>query len=233
VTSPLPPRPTALLWDNDGVLVDTEGLYFQATRDVLATVGVALDEPLYLQLFLREGRGAFHLARERGLDEAQIAALRAARDARYVELLAAGSRLIAGADAAVAALAQRYRMAIVTSAVRDHFELIHRSTGLLPHFEFVLTHGDYARAKPDPAPYLAALARLGLPAEACLVIEDSERGLRAACAAGIRCWVVPSPLASGGSFAAAERVFDSLAALAAALHDETDDAAALRGAQRA
>lgn len=226
MTAPLPPRPTALLWDNDGVLVDTEGLYFQATREVLATVGVELDEPLYLQLFLREGRGAFHLARERGLDEAQnearIAALRAARDARYAELLAAGSRLIAGAEAAVAALARRYRMAIVTSSERDHFELIHRSTGLLPHFEFVLAHGDYARAKPAPDPYLAALARLGLPAEACLVIEDSERGLRAACAAGIRCWVVPSHLASGGSFAAAERMFDSLTALAAALDASAD-----------
>jgi len=58
-------RPTALLWDNDGVLVDTEGLYFQATREVLATVGVELDEALYLQLFLREGRGAFHPARDR------------------------------------------------------------------------------------------------------------------------------------------------------------------------
>jgi len=50
----VPTRPTALLWDNDGVLVDTEGLYFQATREVLATVAVDLDEALYLQLFLRE-----------------------------------------------------------------------------------------------------------------------------------------------------------------------------------
>jgi phosphoglycolate phosphatase-like HAD superfamily hydrolase len=52
---PMPSRPIALLWDNDGVLVDTEGLYFRATRDVLATVGIDLDEALYLQLFLREG----------------------------------------------------------------------------------------------------------------------------------------------------------------------------------
>jgi len=213
------PRPVALLWDNDGVLVDTEGLYFKATQDVLATVGIELDEALYLQLFLREGRGAFHLARERGLREVQIDALRTMRDARYVELLQVGSLLFAGVEQVVSTLARRYRMAIVTSSQREHFEVIHRSTQLLQYFELVLTHGDYARAKPEPDPYLTALARLGLPAEACLVIEDSERGLRAARAAGIRCWAVPSPLARQGSFNDAERVFDSLGELASALDD--------------
>jgi beta-phosphoglucomutase-like phosphatase (HAD superfamily) len=143
---PMLDRPTALLWDNDGVLVDTEGLYFQATREVLATVGVELDEALYLQLFLREGRGAFHLARERGLDEAQIDTLRAARDARYAQLLETGSLLFAGVEQAVSALARQYRMAIVTSSLREHFQLIHRSTRLLQHFELVLTQGDYLRA---------------------------------------------------------------------------------------
>ena len=214
---PMLDRPTALLWDNDGVLVDTEGLYFQATREVLATVGVELDEALYLQLFLREGRGAFHLARERGLDEAEIDTLRNARDARYAQLLETGSLLFAGVEQAVSALARQYRMAIVTSSLREHFELIHRSTRLLHHFELVLTHGDYLHAKPDPDPYLTALARLGLRADACLVIEDSERGLRAARAAGLRCWVVPSPLARDGSFAGAERVFASLGELVTAL----------------
>jgi len=217
MASPMLDRPTALLWDNDGVLVDTEGLYFKATREVLATVGVELDEALYLQLFLREGRGAFHLARERGLDEAQIDTLRNARDARYAQLLETGSLLFAGVEQAVSALACQYRMAIVTSSLREHFQLIHRSTQLLQHFELVLTRGDYVHAKPDPDPYLTALARLGLRADACLVIEDSERGLRAARAAGLRCWVVPSPLASEGSFAEAERVFTSLGELVIAL----------------
>jgi beta-phosphoglucomutase-like phosphatase (HAD superfamily) len=72
-------------------------------------------------------------------------------------------------------------------------------------------------AKPDPDPYLTAVARLGLHADACLAIEDSERGLRAARAAGVRCWVVPSPLAREGSFEEAERVFASLGELVTAL----------------
>ena len=73
----------AILFDNDGVLVDTEHLYFRANQEALAGVGIELDADAYVELFLREGRGAWHLARERGLGPADIEALRAARDRRY------------------------------------------------------------------------------------------------------------------------------------------------------
>jgi beta-phosphoglucomutase-like phosphatase (HAD superfamily) len=78
----------AILFDNDGVLVDTESLYFRANRDVLATVGVDLDEATYIELYLRQGVGAFHLAAARGLSPEQILALREARNRRYTDLVA-------------------------------------------------------------------------------------------------------------------------------------------------
>src|SRR4051812_24508665 len=115
-------RPHALLWDHDGVLVDTEGLYFQATRETLATVSVALTEVQYRELFLIEGRGAWHLARERGVSEPEIVALQRARGERYTQLLMAADVLVPGALELLTALAARYRMAIVTSSHRDHFE---------------------------------------------------------------------------------------------------------------
>src|SRR5690348_14172485 len=107
---------STLLWDHDGVLVDTEGLYFQATREILARIGVELSRELYKQLFLVEGKGAFHLASARGASTREIDALRAARDARYAELLARGDLLIPGALALLSRLRQRFRMAIVTSS---------------------------------------------------------------------------------------------------------------------
>ena len=55
----------AILFDNDGVLVDTEHLYFRANQEALAGVGIQLDADAYVQLFLREGRGAWHLAHAR------------------------------------------------------------------------------------------------------------------------------------------------------------------------
>ena len=204
----------AILWDNDGVLVDTEGLYFQATREVLGSIGVELTEAMYLQLFLVEARGAWHLAEEKGFPPAKVAALRDRRGRRYLELVEQESRPLPGVDEALRALRPHFRMAVVTSSHADHFAAAHRSTGLLPLFEFVLTRECYGNCKPDPEPYLRAVERLALPREECLVIEDSERGLRAAKAAGLACWVIPHGLSRHGSFAAADRVLGSISDVA-------------------
>jgi HAD superfamily hydrolase (TIGR01509 family) len=204
----------AILFDNDGVLVDTEGLYFQANREALASVGVSLEQSDYVELFLRTGRGAFHLAEARGIPPAGIADLRAIRDRRYGELVATADVLIPQVAALVPELAARYRLAIVTSSEPGPFARTHARTGLLRHFELVLTRDCYARSKPEPEPYLEAVKRLGLAPEGCLVIEDSERGLAAAKAAGLACWVIPSALTLGGRFDGADLVLESLAAAA-------------------
>jgi beta-phosphoglucomutase-like phosphatase (HAD superfamily) len=62
----------AIFWDNDGILVETEHLYFQATRHVLETIGVALTEADYIQLFLVQGTGAWHLAEKQGIPQDAI-----------------------------------------------------------------------------------------------------------------------------------------------------------------
>jgi HAD superfamily hydrolase (TIGR01509 family) len=205
----------AILFDNDGVLVDTERLYFEANREVLADVSVTLDEATYVELFLRQGVGAWHLAQ--GLAPEVIEALRAARDRRYIELLARADVLIAGVSEILPSLAGRYRLAIVTSSEPEPFAFTHARTGLLRHFEFALTRADYVRAKPEPDPYQRAVERMGVDPDRCLVIEDSERGLRAAKAAGLACWVIPSTFTVGCSFAGADAVLDSLAAAAVRL----------------
>lgn len=200
----------AILFDNDGVLVDTEGLYFRANREVLAGVGVTLDEAAYVELFLRTGVGAWHLAEARGHAPAAIEALRADRDRRYLEMLGRDDLVIPGAAEAVRALAARYRLAIVTSSEPAPFARAHARTGLLTSFELVLTREHYRLSKPDPEPYRLAVARLGADPRRCLVIEDSERGLRAAKAAGLACWAIPSTFTRGGRFDEAEAVLADL-----------------------
>jgi HAD superfamily hydrolase (TIGR01509 family) len=203
----------AILFDNDGVLVDTEGYYFQANREALAAFGVTLDREAYIELFLRDSRGAWDRLRERGVAERAIELARAARDRRYQELLGAGDLLMPGVAAGLAALAGRYRMAIVTSSEPEPFAAVHARAGILHHFELALTREQYERSKPDPEPYRRAVERLGVAPERCVVVEDSERGLRAAKAAGLACWVVPSELTRGGRFADADAVLDDFAAV--------------------
>ncbi len=74
----------AIFWDNDGMLVDTERLYFRATQEVLATIGIPLTTEHYIDLFLVHGTGAWHLAAERGLSPSAIEQLAAGRLERMV-----------------------------------------------------------------------------------------------------------------------------------------------------
>jgi len=207
----------AILFDNDGVLVDTEPLFLRATRELLATVGIAVDAEVYRQVCLVRGASVFDLAAERGLAADEILALRERRDARYAELIDAGVDVLPGVRATLAGLHGRRPLAIVTSSGREHFAQIHRRTQLLGHFELVLTDGDYARHKPHPDPYLAAAARLGVRPERCLVLEDTERGLAAAVAAGMRCIAIPHALSRGSDFGRAERVLGSMEELLASI----------------
>jgi HAD superfamily hydrolase (TIGR01509 family) len=200
----------AILWDNDGVLVDTEHLYFQATQQVLRSVGVQLTQEQYIELFLVHGKGAWHLVEEHGVSPDDIDGLRKERNALYAHLIGQAPRLVAGVAGVLDALRGKYVMGVVTSSQRDHFNLIHQSTGLLQYFDFVLTAGDYEHSKPAPDPYLRAVERSGVDREACVAVEDSERGLESAIRAGLRCIVVPTALTRGRRFAGAHRVLGSV-----------------------
>jgi len=205
----------AILWDNDGVLVDTEGLFFQATRDALAGAGVELTLEQFLDLSMRQGRSAFDLVAQQGWASEQLGALKERRDVDYVRILQQQTRVLEGVLQTLRELQGSLRMAIVTSCRRRHFEVMHASTRLEEFFEFVLAREDYGRAKPDPEPYLLALERLGLTADQCVAIEDSERGLAAARAAGLRCLVIPNEMTRGCNFEGATAVLESAAAVPA------------------
>ncbi len=172
----------AILWDNDGVLVDTEKVFFEANRRALGTLGVEPSWADFEELNLRRGASLLSLS---GLDGDELRALYARRDALYSELLRTEEITIAGMDELLGRLAPRFRMGIVTSSRREHFELIHARSGLLPNFEFHVVREDYALSKPHPDAYLVGIGRMGLPADRCLAVEDSPRGVAAAQAAGL------------------------------------------------
>lgn len=207
----------AIFWDNDGVLVDTERLYLQATQDVMAAAGRPLTESDYREYFLRQGTGAWHLLD--GASEEDIRRLRTERNNRYSELLRAEACAIDGVEDVLRQLHGSYTMGIVTSSRRDHFEIIHARCNLLRHFDFVLTADELPRTKPHPDPYLIAVERAGVDPDECVAIEDSERGLASATAAGIRCIVIPTQLTAHADFSAATRVIDRIDEIPAALLD--------------
>ena len=198
-----------LLWDHDGVLVDTERWYFETTREALGHLGVDLHQDTYLE-YMAEGRSCWDLARSIGISERHIADKRAHRDSLYQESLRSKPIEIAGVRDVLTELGASYKMAVVTTARRADFNLIHESSDLLKFFDFALTIEDYARPKPHPDPYLAALDLFGARPQEALALEDSARGLKSACRAGLECLVVRSPFTASQDFTMAWRVVDSI-----------------------
>ena len=199
-----------VLWDNDGVLVDTEGMYFQACKEVLGSVGIDLTLAQFKGISLCRGESTFVLATEQGIDADTVSRLRKERDGIYAELLASRCPVIDGVEEVLRSLHGRVRMGVVTSARRQHFEAAHAKSNVIRHMDFVLTREDYANTKPHPEPYLTAMERHGIRPEECIVVEDSERGLAAATAAGLGCIIVLSDWTRGGDFTKAVAVVESI-----------------------
>jgi len=200
----------AIFWDNDGILVNTEELYFQANREIFSAIGIILTKERFIDFFLIQGKGAWHLAAERGFTKTEIEELRTKRNNLYSKLLSETKLLIDGAADVVSRLHGKYKMGLVTSCRRNHLEVIHANTSLLKYFNFIITSDECNKTKPDPAPYLMALEISGFKKDECIVIEDSERGLLSASAAGLKCIVIPTELTRNGNFKNAYRVLGNI-----------------------
>jgi HAD superfamily hydrolase (TIGR01509 family) len=201
-----------LLFDHDGVLVDTERWYHKAGERALADIGVTLDRSRYLR-DMSHGSATWLQARAAGIDEQTINRQRAVRDIYYQEYLRTEPIEIEGVVETLADLAPYVRMAIVTTARREDFELIHEKRHIVGFMEFVLTREDYTLSKPHPEPYLTGLQRLGATTEETLVVEDSARGLSSAVAAGVDCVTVHNDFTKTQDFSGASRRIQTLSEL--------------------
>ena len=178
-----------ILFDHDGVLVDTEPWYFKAGERALADIGVPLDHDQYVR-DMSQALGTWAQARAAGVDEETINRQRAVRDVYYQEYLRTEAIEIDGVVDALGELSKYVRMAIVTTSKRADFEIIHERRQITQFMDFVLVRDDYEHSKPHPEPYLTGLRRFGATRQETLVVEDSSRGLRSAVAAGIDCAIV-------------------------------------------
>lgn len=215
----------ALIFDVDGTLAETEFLHLKAMNAAFASAGLPFrwHMTLYRQLLrIPGGRNRLRQFLDRVLPDRrppqldQLArSLHARKDQTYRALLASGmlqlrlgvSRLIGEARDA------DLRLAIATATSRSNVEALLRNTGgpdALSRFDAICTVEDAPNRKPAPDAYLEVLHRLDLPAEACLAIEDSEPGVRAAKTAGIPVVVTQSAFTQDDRFEGAVAVVSGL-----------------------
>ncbi|MEM1273587.1 MAG: HAD family phosphatase [Pseudomonadota bacterium] len=181
------------LFDMDGLLLDTERVGMHVLRDVIAPYGhtTAQSDAIYLGL-VGTSQEYTAAALRRAAPSVDPAELEAIWHARVDAIMAGGVPLRPTVAESLDALsADCVPMAVVTTTrtarARQHLE----KAGLLHHFADVIGRDRVAAPKPDPAPYLAGAAALGLAPAQCAAFEDSDTGTRAAVGAGCRTWQIP------------------------------------------
>ncbi len=204
----------ALIWDVDGVLVDTERLHFLAWQQLLAEHGRTLTLKEYLPFI---GRGSTenmaNICARKGM-AGDHASLNKRRREIYRQLRAKEIPVIAENVALARQFAAEFpqltRIAATNSIRQDTDESL-TAAGLTNFFRFVVSFRDYPglRRKPAPDLYLEAVKQLGLPVENCLAFEDTEPGVTAAKAAGVRVVALLSELTEGQNFSAADLVIQA------------------------
>ena len=200
----------AILWDNDGVLVETEKWYFEATKRVMQEEGYNLTLDVYRKTFLKSNSGAWHLLKDCNKNKEYIRKLRKRRNLIYSSLLQTKDIYIQGLSEILDKLKKKYKMGIVTSSRKEHFDIIHKRSNILKYFDFVITSDDFSHSKPSPEPYLIGINSAGYKASSCFAIEDSERGVISAKKAGLFCFAIPNDMTINGNFSKADIILDNL-----------------------
>lgn len=192
---------SAVIFDFDGIIVDTEPLHYKAFQEILVPLGLGYSWDEYLRRYIGfDDRDAFREAfragaRELGDRELQLLIEEKAR--AFQRAIAAGVEPYPGVVELVRAIAGNLPLALCSGALPGDIQPILTQLGIDSAFDAVVTAADVAASKPDPASYLLAVARLqavfpdrGIVPSHCLAIEDTPAGLASASGAGLKALAV-------------------------------------------
>ena len=185
-----------LIFDFDGVIIDTETPDFETWQDVFHAHGVHLDRSLW-EGIIGGGVGRFDpcqhledLARTK-LDQDSI---KTPRRKRYLERVEASPLLPGVLDYLCEAGRIGLRLGVASSSTRDWVEGHLSKRGLIEYFDSITCRDDVSEVKPSPKLYLTSVSRLGASPPTTVAIEDSANGVSAAKRAGLLCVVVPNQM---------------------------------------
>jgi len=198
-----------VIFDFDGVIVDSERIQYESYAEVLRGLGVRIDPGEYEREWIAAGRGPeYAVARYRlGVSPDD---LRRRKEPVYQAMLRQQGRLMPGVAEVLPALAESFALALATNSNQTDTAIILDGFDLRRHFAAVVTREGYRRRKPAPDAFVTAAAALGLDCPRCVVVEDATKGVLAALAAGCPCVALPHSFTSNNDFSGAAVVLDSL-----------------------
>ena len=178
--------PRGVIFDVDGVLVDSYDAHFQSWRDILSESGLELTEEGFARTFGRTSREIIAQFWGDGVSAAESRAIDDRKEALYRDIVRRSFPAMAGAVELIDALrGAGLALAVGSSAPPENVALSLDGLARRHAFAAVVTGHDVTRGKPDPQVFLLAAQRLGIVPRCCVVIEDAQAGIRAAGAAGM------------------------------------------------
>lgn len=198
-----------MIFDLDGLLADTEKLHCRAYQDALAKFGFELTENDYSEHWILKGGSIGEFIASRGLDiDPELVRLTKAE--RYEELVVSTAEPMPGAISILSRMRGLKNLALATSSYEDAAYAVLKALNIGVYFSCIATRSSVTRIKPFPDLFLYVARSLGEAPDNCLVFEDSEKGIIAAQAAGMRCIAVPNVHTVDHDFSKATVVVASL-----------------------
>jgi len=186
----------AFIFDMDGVLVDTENLYKVLERELFEKVGANVGPEEHISYQGSSNPVMWSLIKEKHGLPHQVDELVEITEDKVISYFNSIPVILPmqGVVELLAFLRSRgIKLALASSSTIDVIRIILSKTGLAPYFEVIADCTEAGTGKPDPAIFLLAQRKLGIPGRQCVVIEDSTNGIKAALAAGIPCIAYNGP----------------------------------------
>jgi len=177
----------AILFDMDGVLIEAKDWHFHALNKALSLFGTEISRYDHLVTYdgLPTKKKLEMLSLERGLPRGLHQFINELKQQYTIEFVHTECRPRFYHEYALSKLrAKDYKMAVCSNSIRLTIELMIERAALAPYFDFYLSNEDIKNPKPDPEIYTTAMKRFGLHPRECVIIEDNEKGIRAAEASG-------------------------------------------------
>lgn len=200
----------AVIFDMDGLMIDSEGIYWAVARQMARDVGKEVSDDTLGRMMGRAPIESVELyAKELGIDRPAIELMRE-RDQRVLEIFKAGIEPMPGLIPVLNDLRPRFKMAVATSARMSFVDTIFRPLNLHRFFDVIQTSDDIRHGKPDPEIYELAMQKLAMSPANCFVLEDSSNGALAGKRAGAYTIAVPSQYTRLQDFSFADYVAKDL-----------------------
>src|SRR5262245_465431 len=202
----------AIIFDMDGLMVDTEPLYWEVARRLARAHGTKVTDETLRQMMGRSRLDSMRIfASECGISSISVEDLLVVRERLMLERYSVGVEPMPGLREILEQFHGHVKLAVATSSPRKFTDVLLPALGVAKYFDVIQTGDEIVRGKPDPEIYLKAMKQLRVEPAACVVLEDSRAGALSGRNAGAHVIAVPSELTASDDFSFAEARVSNLA----------------------